>query len=301
MSDPVRIAALLVAAALLIGTSVLLLATAARSRAGARLGGSGSAHAAPRRGVGAGWLGRWLAGAGLRDATATRRFAVTQILALVAGASAALVIARLDAFAQMQRAAAAVPAFGGGLAPVVLAAPVFVGLAIAAWPVLRVRAARRRRADAIEEDLPIALELLAALSEAGLGFDAALARLLDAQPVARPLAEELRGLQRDAAGGLRRTEALRRLALRIDRPVGRNVVAALIQAEEVGSGIAEVLRPLADDLRQQRRERALARAEALPDKLVVALVVGFLPGLMFWTLGPSFHQLVTLIGGITGP
>ena len=303
MSDAGRIAAGFVAVCLFSGAAALLIAASARARAGARLGRGGAleVQAPLRRANAATPLARWLAGAGLRDAEASGRFAVAQALAGALGLAVAILLGRLDAFYAILAAAATIPAFGAGLAPLLLGVPTLLGVAIAAAPALWVRAARRRRADAIEEDLPLALELLAALSEAGLGFDAALARLLDAQPVVRPLTEELRGLQRDAAGGVRRTDSLRRLALRIDRPVARSVVAALIQAEEVGSGIAEVLRPLADDLRQQRRERALARAEALPDKLVVALVIGFLPGLMFWTLGPSFHQLVTLIGGITGP
>ncbi|MCH2185285.1 type II secretion system F family protein, partial [Myxococcota bacterium] len=63
-------------------------------------------------------------------------------------------------------------------------------------------------------------------------------------------------------------------------------------------GLADILRPLADDLRQRRRERALAKAEALPEKLVFPLVLGFLPGLLVWTLGPSFHQLVGTIDTI---
>ena len=75
-------------------------------------------------------------------------------------------------------------------------------------------------------------------------------------------------------------------------------MAALVQAEETGSGLADVLRPLADDLRLRRRERALARAEALPEKLVFPLVLGFLPGLLVWTLGPSFHQLFGIVDSI---
>ena len=59
--------------------------------------------------------------------------------------------------------------------------------------------------------------------------------------------------------------------------------------------MADLLRPQADDLRQRRREEALAQAESLPEKLVVPLLIGFLPGLLVWTLGPAFHQLFTMI------
>lgn len=243
-------------------------------------------------------LGRWLASAGFPETNAARDFAIAQAAAIGVGASAAWIAAHLVAAAGSTAEIGAVPVLGPALGGLVVAAPIAMGVALAAAPALFVRGARRRRADAIEEDLPLVLELLAALSEAGLGFDAALARVLDAQSTARPLGDELRRVQRDAVAGMRRVESLRRFAVRVDRPVVRNVVSVLVQAEEVGSGIAEALRPLADDLRLARREQALARAEALPDKLVVALVLGFLPGLLYWTLGPSMHQLVTLLDGI---
>jgi tight adherence protein C len=65
----------------------------------------------------------------------------------------------------------------------------------------------------------------------------------------------------------------------------------LVQAEQLGKGIARCLRQQADDLRSRRRERALAFANALPVKRLFPLVICFLPGLFVWTLGPAFVQL----------
>ena len=53
-------------------------------------------------------------------------------------------------------------------------------------------------------------------------------------------------------------------------------------------------------LRRRRREDALARAESLPEKLVVPLLVGFLPGLLAWTLGPAIHQLGEMLSAALG-
>ena len=50
---------------------------------------------------------------------------------------------------------------------------------------------------------------------------------------------------------------------------------------------------------QVRGNNKLARAEALPEKLVFPLIAGFLPGLLVWTLGPAVHQLVEIVGSIT--
>ena len=69
------------------------------------------------------------------------------------------------------------------------------------------------------------------------------------------------------------------------------LVSALVQAEQLGSGIAQTLRRQADDLRDRRRERANAFAMALPIKRMFPLVVCFLPGIFVWTLGPFFVQL----------
>ena len=82
----------------------------------------------------------------------------------------------------------------------------------AAMPWLAVRRARRERVEQVEQDLPIALELLSTLSEAGLGFDAALSHILESAVEDRPLAREFRTYQADLLAGRSRVEALRRLS-----------------------------------------------------------------------------------------
>jgi tight adherence protein C len=158
-------------------------------------------------------------------------------------------------------------------------------------PWLIVRKSRRERVELVEQDLPLALELLSTLSEAGLGFDAALARILKTRLAGRPLAEEFRNFQSDLLAGRPRTESLRRFSSRLDVPSISVFTSAMVQAEQLGMGIARVLRLQADDVRARRRERAIAFANALPTKRVIPLVVCFLPGLFVWTLGPAFVQL----------
>ena len=74
-------------------------------------------------------------------------------------------------------------------------------LMFAAMPWLAVRRMRRERVERVEQDLPIALELLSTLSEAGLGFDAALAHILESAVENRPLAREFRTYQADLLAG----------------------------------------------------------------------------------------------------
>lgn len=151
---------------------------------------------------------------------------------------------------------------------------------------------------AIEEDLPLALELFATMAEAGLGFDAALARIVRAQGSDRALASEFVNFQHDMLAGVSRTQALRQLARRVDVPSLTSFASALIQAEAVGASMAETLQHQAVDLRQRRRENALLQAQALPVKLVFPLVICFLPSIFISTLAPVIFQMIEVADSV---
>ena len=110
----------------------------------------------------------------------------------------------------------------------------------------------------------------------------------------RPLAREFRTYQSDLLAGRTRVESLRRLARRLDVSSVTILVSALVQAEQLGSGISEALRRQADDLRDRRRERANAFAMALSVKRMIPLVVCFMPGIFVWTVGPALTRLFQL-------
>jgi tight adherence protein C len=174
--------------------------------------------------------------------------------------------------------------------PFVYLLPWTIAGIFAAAPIIVVRDARNRRAEQIDRDLPLFLELLATLSEAGLGFDAGLDRILTNQPTRRALAEEFRAFQLETLAGQPRVRSLRNLARRANVASMRILTSALVQAEQVGMGVAAVLRRQAIDLRERRRERALAAASTLPVKLLFPLVSCFLPAIFVFTLGPTFFQ-----------
>jgi tight adherence protein C len=240
----------------------------------------------------AGFLRRWLFLAGYRQPIAPAAFVAATLLAIGLGLATALAVRGAGLTDEMFRNIARLPpGVGDILIPIAYLAPwtVFVILVLVPW--LVVRRSRRQCVENVEQDLPISLELLATLSEAGLGFDAALARVLDSAMEGRPLAREFRTYQSDLLAGRTRVEALRRLARRLEVSSVTILVSALVQAEQLGSGIAQALRRQADDLRDRRRERANAFAMALPIKRMFPLVVCFLPGIFVWTLGPFFVQL----------
>jgi hypothetical protein len=247
-----------------------------------------------------GWFRRWLANAGYRQFTAPIFFIAAEVAAIGVGWVVgqwlvAPVVADLAITVQE------IPGgIGGLLAGVITTAPWLAFTILALVPVLAVRAARRRRVQEVEEDLPLVLELFATLAEAGLSFDAALGRIL-AQRHRRTLSVELSGFQRDVLAGVPRLHALRQLAHRVDVMSLTTFISAVVQSEQLGASIAETLRHQADDLRDRRRERALLLAQALPVKLVFPLMTCFLPGVFISTLGPVLFQMIQVANSVLRP
>ena len=246
-----------------------------------------------------GWLERWLARAGFRDPSAPMLF-----IAATAGFAAiglALIFA-LNRSGVLRGIHESLLTITGGLgeafAVVAEWAPWIIMAVLVSMPLLVVRAARRNRVETIEQDLAPALELLATLAQAGLGFDAAMSRIQETETGQRPLSREFQIYQRDILGGISRLESLRRLARRIDVTSVSIFVSALIQAEQVGTSLSETLRIQADDLRDRRKLNALVRAQALPVKLAFPLMACFLPGIYFSTLGPVLSQLVDVVDAV---
>jgi tight adherence protein C len=250
-----------------------------------------------------GALPRWLARAGYRQSNAPAIF----IAATVASGLVGLVfsqIYRIVLLRALLNAVANVPGNAGDLLALVLAGGPWIVLVLSGFvPTLVVRSTRRTRVRAIEQDLPLALELFATMAEAGLGFDAALSKIVRAQGSARPLASEFLNFQHDMLAGMSRTQALRQLGRRVDVPSLSTFTSALVQAEQVGASMAETLQHQANDLRQRRRENALLQAQALPVKLVFPLVVCFLPGIFATTLAPVLFQMVQVANSVllSGP
>ena len=243
-------------------------------------------------------LARWLARSGYRKPNAQIIFVSVTAACMVAGFTISQVYRSL-VFQPLLLAVSNVPGSAGDMLALVLQGGPWIlfGLAGVA-PTLLVRTRRRARVRAVEQDLPLALELFATMAEAGLGFDAALANIVKAQGLDRPLIAEFVGFQYDMLAGMPRTQALRQLAHRVDVPSLTSFTSALIQAEQVGASMAETLQYQAIDLRQRRRENALLQAQALPVKLVFPLVVCFLPGIFVSTLAPVLFQMVEVANSV---
>jgi tight adherence protein C len=254
----------------------------------------------PNRSVPDGFISRWLFLAGFRNPTAASSFVVLSACLLAMGIGVSYVLVVTGMIRSFGFGLAVIPGNLGNLfLPMVYLAPWVMAVGIGCLPFLKVQAARRRIIEQVEQDLPVTLELLATLGEVGLGFDSALDRILSSQAGSRPLPRELRSFQLETLSGRGRVECLRRLGHRLDVMSLTVFVSALIQAEQMGVGLAGILRQQADELRDRRRERALEFAMTLPVKRLFPMMVCFLPGIFVFVLGPTFHQFFQFAESLT--
>jgi len=246
------------------------------------------------------WLGWWLFRAGLRGRNAVSLFLLATAASILLSIFLAYGIYQSGVVRLLDALLRAVPGnVGEVFLPLVWLSPIAAIVTLAALPAFIVRGRRRKRVTEIEQDLPLTLDLLATLAEAGLSFDAALDRVLETQRRRRPLAQDFRLFRLEILTGRGRVDALQRLNQHVNVPWFGIFVSALIHAEQVGAGLAATLRAQADDLRSRRRERALALAMAVPVKLLFPLITCFLPGIMIASLGPIIFQIVQVLDQFT--
>lgn len=143
----------------------------------------------------------------------------------------------------------------------------------------------RKRQKNIRKAMPDALDLLTICVEAGLGLDAAMAKV--AEKWDNELAQAFGRAIREIQLGKVRREALRDMAERIGIPEMTSFVAALIQTETLGVSMAKVLRIQADQMRMKRRQHAEEEAHKAPTKMLMPLVGLIFPTLFIVLLTPA--------------
>ncbi|MCV2490005.1 type II secretion system F family protein [Geodermatophilus sp. YIM 151500] len=218
-------------------------------------------------------------------------------LAATAGRPAAWPVPRLVA------AKVVLAAVAGGLGlVVVLARPGVLTVALAVVvtgvsyvvPELLLHSRGQERQAAIGLELADTLDQMTIAVEAGLGFEAAMARA--GRNGKGPLAEELVRTLQDIAVGQPRREAYLALAERTGVPDLRRFIRAVVQADAYGVSIADVLRTQAAEMRLKRRQRAEEKAMQIPVKVIFPLILCILPTLFIVLLGPAVLDIVAAFG-----
>ena len=195
-------------------------------------------------------------------------------------------------FAAVRLVAAAVMAAVGLLVGLLLANPVYLVISLAVGAILGYYApplwikqkVDARRAE-IQKGLPDAMDLLVIAVDAGLGFDAALARVTDKYKNA--LSEQLSKALREVSLGRPRLEALDEMGRSSGVEDLHNFIQAVIQSEQFGTGIGKILRIQADEMRRKRRQRAQEKAAQATLKMMLPMVGCIFPTLWIVLLGPA--------------
>jgi tight adherence protein C len=216
--------------------------------------------------------------AGLRSQRAMEAFLASKIL-LAAGSTLA--------FLQINAR------FASGLAfPLDAAVAVWLCGATFFLPNLWLGSRIKARQVRLEQSLPDAMDLLVTCVEAGLGLDAALARVAEEMDLAAPLlAGELQLTFLEIQAGVPRREAFRRLAERTGVEDLRQLSAVLAQTELFGTSITRALRVHADSMRVKRMYRAEEKAAMVGVKMTLPLVMCILPSLVAVILGPAIVSI----------
>ncbi len=195
-------------------------------------------------------------------------------------------------FAAVRLVAAAVLAAVGLLLGLVMGNPVYLVISLVAGtilgyylPVIWLQQKVDGRRTEVQKGLPDALDLLVICVDAGLGFDAALARVTDKYKNA--LSELLSKALREVSLGRPRLEALDEMGRNSGVEDLHNFIQAVIQSEQFGTGIGKILRIQADEMRRRRRQRAQEKGAQATLKMMLPMVGCIFPTLWIVLLGPA--------------
>ena len=162
-------------------------------------------------------------------------------------------------------------------------------------PNLLVAHLAQERQQQITRTLPDIMDTLVVTVEAGLGFEAALAQVVNNGR--GPMVGEFARVLHEMQIGRPRVEALREMGARTTVGELRAFASAVVQATTLGVPLANVLRQQAGEMRLRRRQRAEEQAQKVPVKILFPMVLCMLPAMFIVVLGPGVIRLIESFGG----
>lgn len=153
----------------------------------------------------------------------------------------------------------------------------------------------KKRQIEVRQQMPDIMDLLSVSVEAGLGFDAALLRVGERSKGV--LIDELMSVYREIQMGKPRKDAFKSLCDRSSVEELKTFAGAMVQAEQLGIPIKNVLTLQARQLRLKRRQAAEEKAMKAPVKMMLPLVIFIFPVIFLILLGPSVIKIIKVFGG----
>jgi tight adherence protein C len=170
---------------------------------------------------------------------------------------------------------------------------IVVGIMASFLPDVLLDSRAQSRQQQIARGLPDALDLLAITVEAGLGLEQALTVVTER--LHGPLGDELRRMLREIELGVDRRQALEFLRNRTDVRELSAFIVALLQADELGMAVGEVLRVQSAQVRLVRRQHAREQAAKTPVKILFPVIFTIFPAMFVVTIGPGALRIAQTI------
>lgn len=168
--------------------------------------------------------------------------------------------------------------------------PIVIGLMGYMIPGVWLNRKIKDRKQEIQRALPDAIDLLTISVEAGLGFDPALHRVSEKWD--NELTREFRRMLNEIRMGMSRRQAMREMANRVNVDDLNVFIASIIQADQLGVSITQVLRVQSKQMRLRRRQRAEAMAHKAPIKMLFPMILLIFPAMYVVILGPAIPQIL---------
>ncbi len=154
---------------------------------------------------------------------------------------------------------------------------------------------RTRQAE-IMRNFPTFVDLAALTIEAGLDYMSAIERIVKITKNKTELEVELGKMINEISLGYSRRDALKRFAMRTGIQEIRSFVGLVIQSDELGTSLVELLRNYAADMRFRRLNKAEKLAAQAATKMLIPLFVFIFPTVFIMMLAPMMKSLIT--GGL---
>ncbi|MGE0633522.1 MAG: type II secretion system F family protein [Pseudobdellovibrionaceae bacterium] len=159
-------------------------------------------------------------------------------------------------------------------------------------PTMHANGERKRREISVRLDLPFFIDLLALSTEAGMDFVTAIQRIVE-KAENSVLADELGSVLQDIKLGSSRSEALKKLADRLEMPEIISFVAVIVDADATGQSIAQVLKDQSIQIRLERFVRAEKAGARASQAILIPLMIFILPAVFVTVFAPIAIQFLT--------
>lgn len=172
------------------------------------------------------------------------------------------------------------------------------GLGVVLLGLMALIVRKKEQENMVRNELPNALQTLSAIMEGGIAFETALGHIVREADPRHPLYFELGILAEAMQRGRRRNEALRLWAARSDVPAVTELVSGLVQADQTGASLGQVLKHHGEALMRENETIIQRRAERLPIRMLMPMASMILPAVMIVAAGPSMVRIFQIMRDI---